>query len=125
MGTLGVELGTGETLNDTADPAADAAERGNATYITPFSAAFREDQFLVVKLVHLLINNNTDINYQILVVPMEHLCKVPEKLLFYAITRLIIFSDSLSHRFTSLPLTLFRLFTFIHHLYFALNNGII
>ena len=74
VGTLGVELGTGERLNETANPAAADAEGGNATGITPLSAAFRNDQVLVVKLVHLLIHNNTDIDYQMLVVLMEHLC---------------------------------------------------
>ena len=74
VGTLGVELGTGESSNETADPAAAAAEGGNATGITPFSAALRKEQVLVVKLVHLLIHNNNGIDYQTLVVLREHLC---------------------------------------------------
>ena len=74
VGTLGVELGTGESLNETADPVAADAEGVNPTGITPLSAAFREEQVLVVKLVHLLIHNNTDIDYQMLVVLREHLC---------------------------------------------------
>ena len=74
MGILGVELGTGESLNETADPATAAAEEGNATGITTFSSAFREDQVLVVNIVHLLIHNNTDIDYQMLFVLREHLC---------------------------------------------------
>ena len=125
MGTLGVELGTGESFNETSDPAAVDAEGGNATGITPLSDAFSEEQVFVVKLVHLLIHNNTDIDYQMLVFLREHLKKGPAKSLFYAITCLILFASSLSHRITSLPLTLFRLFTFSHHLYFALNNGTI
>ena len=74
VGTLVVELGTGESSNETADPAAAAAEGGKATDINPLSAAFREEQVLVVKLVHLLIHNNTYIDYQMLVVLREHLC---------------------------------------------------
>ena len=74
VGTLGVELGTGESLNETADPVAADAEGVNSTGITPLSAAFREEQVLVVKLVHLLIHNNTDIDYQMLVVLREHMC---------------------------------------------------
>ena len=72
--TLGVEIGTRESLNKTEDPAAAAAEGGKSTSITPISDAFREEQVLVVKLVHLLIHNNTDIDYQMLVVLMDHLC---------------------------------------------------
>ena len=74
LGTLGIELVTGESLNEMADPADAASEGGNATGITPLSAAFREEQVLVVKLVHLLIHNNTYIDYQMLVVLREHLC---------------------------------------------------
>ena len=74
VGTIGVEIGTGESLNETADPIYAATEGGNATRITPLSAAFHNDQVLVVKLVHLLTHNNTDIDYQMLVVLMEHLC---------------------------------------------------
>ena len=40
MGTLGFELGKGDSLNKTAEPAAAAAEGGNYTGITPFNAAF-------------------------------------------------------------------------------------
>ena len=97
MGALGVALGTGESFNKTADPAAAAAEGGNATGITPFSPAFRQEQVLVAKLVHLLIHDNTDIAYQMLVVARKHLCKGPVKSLFYAITCLILFAASLSH----------------------------
>ena len=74
VGTIGVDLGTGESLNETADPDAAADEGGNTTGITPLSAAFREEQFLVVKLVQILIHNNTDIDYQMLVVLREHMC---------------------------------------------------
>ena len=74
VGTIGVYLGTGESLNETADPAAAAAEGGNATGITPLSAAFHVEQVLLEKLVQLLIHNNTDIDYQMLVVLREHLC---------------------------------------------------
>ena len=74
VGTLSVELGKGESLNETAEPAAAAAERGNATNITSLYSAFRGEQVLVVKRVHLLIHNNTDIDYQMLVVLREHLC---------------------------------------------------
>ena len=106
------------------DPAAAAAEGGNATGITPFFYAFREEQVLVAKLVHLLIHDNTDIDYHMMVVSREHLCEGPTKLLFYAITCLILFSASLFHHVTYLPLTLFWLFTFTH-LYSALNKGMI
>ena len=102
-----------------------AAEGGNSTGITPLYAAFREEQVLVVNLVHLLIHNNTDIDYQMLVVLRDHLCQGPSKSFFYAITCLILFASILSHRVTSLPLTLFWLFTFTHHLSFALNKGTI
>ena len=60
MGTLGVELGTGESSNKMADPVDDSAEGGNAAGITPFSTALREEQVLVSKLVSLPIHNNTD-----------------------------------------------------------------
>ena len=124
MRTIGVELGTGEIFNKTSDPDTAAAEVGNATGVTPFSAAFRQEQFLVAKRVHLLIHDNTDIYYQIMVVSREHLCKSPMKSLFYAIKCIILFSASLSHRVTSLPLILFRLFAFTH-LSLALNKGMI
>ena len=52
-----------------------ATEGGNSTGITPFYAASREEQVPVAKLVHLLIHDNTDIDYQMVVVTMEHLCK--------------------------------------------------
>ena len=123
MGTLGVELGTGESFNKTEDPDAESAEEGNSTG-TPFPAAFRKEQVLVAKLVHLLIHENTDILYRMLVVPRKHLCKGPAKSLFYAITCLILFSASLYHRFMSLPLTLFWMFTFTH-ISSALNKGMI
>ena len=74
VGTLGVELGTGESLNEMADPNDVAAEVGNATGITPLSDALPEEQVLVVKLIHLLIHNNTYIDYHMLVVLREHLC---------------------------------------------------
>ena len=74
MITLGVELGTGESLNKTTYPAAAADEGGKAKGITPISAALCKEQVLVVKLVHLLIHKNTDINYQMLVVLRDHLC---------------------------------------------------
>ena len=74
VGTLGVQLRTGESLNETADPIAAAAEGGNATGITPLSTAFCDEQVLVVKLVHLLIHNNIDIDYHMVVVLREHLC---------------------------------------------------
>ena len=122
MGTLGVDLGTVESFKDTADLT--AAEGVNSIGITPFYFSFRENQVLVVKLVYLLIHNNTDINFQMLVVPRDHLCKVPAKSFFYAITCLIIFAARFSHRVTSLPLTLFRMFTFTH-LSSALNKGMI
>ena len=50
MGTLRIELGTGDSFKETADPAAAASEGGNTTGITPFSAAFRKKQVLVAKL---------------------------------------------------------------------------
>ena len=74
VGTLGVELGTWESLNETAEPATAAAEGGNANGIIPLSAAFCEEQVLVVKIFHLLIHNNTDIYYQMLLILREHLC---------------------------------------------------
>ena len=74
MGTLSDELGTGENLNETADPATAASEGGNAAGIIPFSYAFHEDQVLVVNIVYLFIHNNNDIDYQILLVLREHLC---------------------------------------------------
>ena len=110
MGTLGVEIGTGESSNKMADPVAAAAEGGNAAGITLFSTALREEQVLVAKLVRLLVHNNTDIDYHILVVPREHLCKGPAKSIFYAIKCLVLFEAILSHRVTSLPLTLFQVF---------------
>ena len=82
MGTLGVELGTGEIFYETADPAAASTERENATGITHFSTDFREEQVLVAKLFHHLIHKNTDIDYHIMGVPREHLCKGPVKSLF-------------------------------------------
>jgi len=124
MGTLGVDLGMGESFNETADPSNAAAEGGNATGITPFSADFCEEQVLVAKLVHLLIHDNTDIDYRMLVIARKHLCKGPEKSLFYTITCLVLFIASLSHRVMSLPLTLFRLFTFTH-LSSSLKKGMI
>ena len=63
MGTLGVELGTGESFNETADPASATTEVGNSTGITPFSDAFRKEQVLVAKLVKLLIHDNDDIDH--------------------------------------------------------------
>ena len=69
MGTIGVELGMGESFNETEDPAAAAAGVGNDIGITPFSAALHEEQVLVAKLVHLLTHANTDMYYQMLVVP--------------------------------------------------------
>ena len=74
MGKLGVDLGNGESLNETADPIAAAAEGGNATCITSLYTAFRDEQVLVVKIVHLLVHNNTYIDYKMLVVLREHLC---------------------------------------------------
>ena len=124
MGTLRIELGTGDSFKETADPAAAASEGGNTTGITPFSAAFRKKQVLVAKLVHLLFHDNADICYQILVVPRKNLCKGLAKSSFYAITCLILFSASLYHRVMYLPLTLFWLFTFTH-LSLALNKGMI
>ena len=75
MGKLGVELGIGKSFKETADPDAAATEGGNGTGITPFYAAFREEQVLVAKLVHIIIHDNTDIDYQMLVVLREHMCK--------------------------------------------------
>ena len=124
MGTLGIELGTGEILNEMADPVSDAAEGGNSTGITPFSDAFCEEKVLVAKIFHLLIHDNTDIDYHIMVVPREHLCKGPVKSLVYSIICLIIFAARFSHRVTSLHMTLFWLFTFTH-LSPALNKGMI
>ena len=74
VGTLGVELETGENLNKRVDPATVAAEGGNVSGIIPLSSAFHEEQVLVFNLVHLLIHNSTDIDYQMLVVLREHLC---------------------------------------------------
>ena len=125
VGNFGIELGTWESLNDTTDPATAAAEGGNATGITPLSNAFHEEKVLVVKLVHLLIHNNTDIDYQMLVVLREHLCWGPVKPFFYDITCLILFASILSHRVTSLPLTLFQMVNFTNHLSFALKKGTI
>ena len=79
MGTLSVELGTGDIFNKTAYPTDDAVEGGNATSFSPFFYAFHEEQVLVFKLVHLIIPDNTDIDYQMMVVPRKRLCKVPEK----------------------------------------------
>ena len=42
MGTLGVDLGAGESSNNTADPVSGAAEGESSTSITPFSDALRE-----------------------------------------------------------------------------------
>ena len=64
MGTFGVELTKGESSNKTTYPA--ATEGGNSTGITPFYAASREEQVLVAKIVHLLIHDNTDIDYQMM-----------------------------------------------------------
>ena len=75
-------------------------------------------------IVHLLIHDNTDIDYQIMVVPREHLCKGPAKSLFCAITFLIIFSSVLHYRVTSELLKLFQIFAFTH-LSSALNKGMI
>ena len=108
MGTLGVDIEIGERFIDTANPYAAAAEGGNNTSIIPFSAAFREEQVLVAKLVHLLIHENNDIDSQMLVVPRKYLWKGPTKSLFYAIICLILFASSFSHCVTSLPLKLFR-----------------
>ena len=79
MGTLDVEIGTVESLFYTADPSSAATEGRNSIVITSFSASFREDQVLVANLVHPLIHDNTDIYYQMLVIPREHLCKGPVK----------------------------------------------
>ena len=79
MVTLWVELGTVDSFNNTADPAADATEGGNSTGITPFSSALCEEKFLVAKLVYLLIHDNTEIDYQMLVVARKNLCKGPKK----------------------------------------------
>ena len=114
MGTLWVDIGTGEIFNETTEPIATAAEGVNATGTTQFSAAFRKEQVLVNNLVHLLIDKNNDIDYQMLVVLREHLCKGPAKSSFYSTTCLILFAAILYHRVASLPLTLFRLFTFTH-----------
>ena len=67
MGTIGVDLGMVESLNETEDPDAATAEEGISTRITPFSAAFCKEKVLVAKPVHLLIHDNTDIDYRILV----------------------------------------------------------
>ena len=56
-------------MNKMSDPAAAAAEEGSDTGITPFYDAFREEKVCVAKLVHFLIHNNTDIDYQMLMVP--------------------------------------------------------
>ena len=114
MGALGVEIGMGESFNEMTDPAAAIAERVNATITTPFSVSIREDQVLLAKIVQLIIHDNTDIAYQILVVSRKQLCKGTIKPLFYAITCLIIFSSSLSHHATSLPRTPFWVFNFNH-----------
>ena len=74
MGTLVFEIGMGQSLNNTADPDYAAAEGEYDTGITPFPPDFCEEQVLVIELVHVLIHNNTDIHYQMLVVPREHLC---------------------------------------------------
>ena len=74
VGTIGVDIGKGESLNETADPVAADAEGVNSTGITPLSAAFLKEKDLLVKLVHLIIHNNNDIDYQMLVVLREHLC---------------------------------------------------
>ena len=114
MGTLGVDIGTVDIFKKTADPATASAEGEDATGITPFSATFCKEKVLVAKIVHFIIHDNTGIDYQIMVVPRNHLCRGPPKSLFYAITCLILFVSSLSHRVISLPLTLFWLFTFTH-----------
>ena len=114
MGTFGVGLGTGEIFNKTEDSAAVSMEGGNATNITPFPAAFREKQVLVAKLVQILIHDNTDIDYHMLVVPRKHLYKGTTNSLVYAISCFILFPASLSHHAISLPLTLFWLLTFTH-----------
>ena len=79
MGIIGIEIGTGESFNNMVDPAAAATEGGNVTVVTPFYDAFREEQVLVAKLVHLLIHNNTYIYYHMMVVAKKHLCKGPAK----------------------------------------------
>ena len=114
MSTLVVEIGTGDSFNETAEPAAAAAEVGNATCVTTFSDAFREEQVIMAMIVKLLIHDITDIDYHMLVVPREHLCKAPSKSLFCAITCLILFLSSLSHNVTSLPLILFWMSNFTH-----------
>ena len=124
MGKLDVELGTVESFNKTAYPAAATAEGGNTTSINPFSVVFRDEQVLGAKLVCLLIHDNTDIGYQMMLVTRKHLCKRPTKSLFYAITCLIIFASSLSHCVISLPLILFWMFT-LSHLSSALNKSMI
>ena len=77
VGTLVVDIGTGESLNKKSDPEAAASEEGNDTGIIPLSYAFHEEQVLVFKLVHLIIPDNTDIDYQMMVVPRKRLCKIP------------------------------------------------
>ena len=80
MGKLGIEIGTVESFNGTSDLAAATAEVVNSTNITPLYAAFCEEQVIVENIVHLLIHENTDIDYQMIVVPiMKQLCKVPFK----------------------------------------------
>ena len=69
MITLRIELGTVQSFNWTVDPAVAAAEGGNTTGITPLSSSFHKEQALVSKLVRLLIHANTEIDYQMLVVP--------------------------------------------------------
>ena len=73
VGTLGIKIGTVESFNGTSDLAAATAEGVNSTNITPFYSAFYEEQVIVANIVHLLIHENTDIGYQMLVVPREHL----------------------------------------------------
>ena len=77
MGALGVELETGENFNKTTHPAAADVQGGNATGITYFSDAFLEEHFLVTKLVQLLVHDNNDIAYYIIVVAKKHLYKGP------------------------------------------------
>ena len=61
--TSGVELGTGESLKETSDPSTASSEGRNDIGIIPFYDAFREEQVPVVKIFHLLIHNNTYIDY--------------------------------------------------------------
>ena len=73
MGAFGVDLGTGESFNETTYPAAAAAQGENATGITLVYASLLEEQVLVAKLVHIFVHYNTDMDYHILVVASKHL----------------------------------------------------